>query len=331
MAAEITEAVGDKVDILVNSAFHGGQHERFEDADLSKWHRPMDVNYFGTLQFTQAVLPALKAAAADCGDARIVNINTMSVQLLEESAGSYAGSKAALGAVTKTLARELGQYGIRVNSVHPGYIWGDSVKIYFEWQASERGEGATWEEVYDERAAETCLGYLPHSSEISGAVVFYASPLAKCVTGTALPVNAGHWVAPAVAGAGTDEEPQQGGDEQRHPHRHGHVEPEERDLPLLAVREGEQHREHQPHHGGDGPGSPLEPLTAVDLAVVVGAGRVVAGLVHREVLRSCERCWLRSGRAWRRRGRRTTPRSPRTSGRCRTGPSVARSCRCPRT
>jgi len=197
MATEITAAVGDKVDILVNSAFHGGQHERFEDADLSKWHRPMDVNYFGTLQFTQAVLPALKAAAADCGDARIVNINTMSVQLLEANAGSYAGSKAAIGAVTKTLARELGPYGIRVNSVHPGYIWGDSVKIYFEWQASERGEGATWEEVYDERAAETCLGYLPHSSEISGAVVFYASPLAKCVTGTALPVNAGHWVAPA--------------------------------------------------------------------------------------------------------------------------------------
>ena len=197
MAAEITAAVGDRVDVLVNSAFHGGQHERFEDADLSRWHRPMDVNYFGTLQFTQAVLPALKAAAEATGDARIVNVNTMSVQLLEAGAGSYAGSKAALGAVTKTLARELGEYGIRVNSVHPGYIWGDSVKIYFEWQASERGDGATWQDVYDERAAETCLGYLPHSSEISGAVVFFASPLAKCVTGTALPVNAGHWIAPA--------------------------------------------------------------------------------------------------------------------------------------
>lgn len=197
MAAEIAEAVGDRVDILVNSAFHGGQHERFEDADLSRWHRPMDVNYFGTLQFTQALLPALKAAAAVVGDARIVNVNTMSVQLLEAGAGSYAGSKAALGAVTKTLARELGEYGIRVNSVHPGYIWGDSVQIYFEWQASERGGDATWQDVYDERAAETCLGYLPHSSEISGAVVFFASPLAKCVTGTALPVNAGHWIAPA--------------------------------------------------------------------------------------------------------------------------------------
>ena len=198
IATEVGDAFGGRVDVLVNSAFHGGRHETFEDADLSKWRRPMDVNYFGTLQLTQAMLGHLKAAAAASGDARIVMINTMSVHHLEERAGSYAGSKAALGAVTKTLARELGGYGIRVNSVHPGYIWGDSVQIYFEWQAEERGGGATWQDVYDERAAETCLGYLPHSSEIAGAVVFFASPLAKCVTGTALPVNAGHWLPPSA-------------------------------------------------------------------------------------------------------------------------------------
>lgn len=198
VAEEVGEAFGGRLDVLVNSAFHGGEHVRFEDADLQRWRRPVDVNYFGTLQLTQAVLPLLRAAGSDAGDARIVMVNTMSVHLLEEKAGSYAGSKAALGAVTKTLARELGGYGIRVNAVHPGYIWGDSVKIYFEWQAEERGEGATWQDVYDDRAAETCLGYLPHSSEIAGAVVFFASPLASCVTGTALPVNAGHWLPPSA-------------------------------------------------------------------------------------------------------------------------------------
>jgi NAD(P)-dependent dehydrogenase (short-subunit alcohol dehydrogenase family) len=186
------------LDVLVNSAFHGGEHVRFEDADLERWRRPVDINYFGTLQLTQAMLPQLKLAADRTGDARIVMINTMSVQHLEEKAGSYAGSKAALGAVTKTLAVELGPHGIRVNAVHPGYIWGDSVRIYFEWQADERGDGSSWQDVYDERAAETALGYLPHSSEIAGAVVFFASPLARCVTGTALPVNAGHWMPPSA-------------------------------------------------------------------------------------------------------------------------------------
>lgn len=200
-AAVATQSLGegrDGIDVLVNSAFHAGEHVRFEDADLQRWRRPVDINYFGTLQLTQALLPQLKTAAARAGDARIVMINTMSVQHLESEAGSYAASKAALGAVTKTLAIELGEYGIRVNAVHPGYIWGDSVKIYFEWQAEQRGGGATWQDVYDERAAETALGYLPHSSEIAGAVVFFASPLAKCVTGTALPVNAGHWMPPSA-------------------------------------------------------------------------------------------------------------------------------------
>lgn len=198
VASEVEAAFGPRLDILVNSAFYGGLDERFEDADLDKWQRPIKVNYLGTLRLTQAVLPLLKAAGQAKGDARIVMVNTMSVQHLEAGAGAYAGSKAALGAVAKTLALELGRYGIRVNSVHPGYIWGDSVRIYFEWQAEERGGDVTWETVYDERAEETALGYLPHSSEIAGAVVFFASPLARCVTGTALPVNAGHWMPPSA-------------------------------------------------------------------------------------------------------------------------------------
>jgi NAD(P)-dependent dehydrogenase (short-subunit alcohol dehydrogenase family) len=199
--ARVAQVVADEVgalDILVNSAFHAGRIESFEEANLDKWRRPLDINYFGTLQLTQALLPVLKAAGADGGDARVIMVNTMSVQMIEERQGSYVGSKSALAGVTKVLARELGRYGIRVNSVHPGYIWGDSVKIYFEMQAAERGEGVTWEDIYAERADETALKYLPHSSEISGAVVFFASPLAKCVTGGALPVNAGLWMAPSA-------------------------------------------------------------------------------------------------------------------------------------
>ena len=156
------------------------------------------MNYIGTLQLTQAVLPLLRAAGEQSGDARVVMVNTMSTMVIEAGAGSYAGSKAALAAVSKTLARELGGYGIRVNSVHPGYIWGDSVKIYLEWQASERGEGVSWREVYEELASETALGYLPHSSEIAGAVTFFASPLARCITGSSLEVNAGHWMRPSA-------------------------------------------------------------------------------------------------------------------------------------
>ena len=86
-------------------------------------------------------------------------VNSMSAVRIQERFGAYAASKAALAAATKTLAMELGRFGIRVNGVHPGYIWGDSVERYFHYQADRRG--ITFEELYDEVAAETALGYLP--------------------------------------------------------------------------------------------------------------------------------------------------------------------------
>ena len=194
IAAAVGQHFGGSLDVLVNSAFHGGDFSKFADADLGRWRKVMDVNLWGALGVTQALLPALKAAGERSGDARIVMINTMSTQMIEAGAGGYAASKGALATVTKTLARELGEFHIRVNGVHPGYIYGDSVKIYLQMLADQRG--TTPEEVYAEKAAETCLGYLPPSEEIAGAVVFYCSPLAKCLTGTSLPVNGGHFIPP---------------------------------------------------------------------------------------------------------------------------------------
>jgi NAD(P)-dependent dehydrogenase (short-subunit alcohol dehydrogenase family) len=117
--------------------------------------------------------------------------NSMSAVRIQPRFGAYTASKAALAAATKTLAKELGEFGIRVNAVHPGYIWGDSVEQYFRYQADRRG--ITFEERYQEVASETSLGYLPHSSEIAGAVLFLASDLARPITGQAIHVNAGHW------------------------------------------------------------------------------------------------------------------------------------------
>ena len=61
-----------------------------------------------------------------------------------------------------------------------------------EMQAEQRG--ITFQEVYDEVAAETCLKYLPTPAEIAGSVLFFASELSAPVTGQSLGVNAGHWM-----------------------------------------------------------------------------------------------------------------------------------------
>lgn len=186
-AADQTAGELGRLDILVNNAYDGGDAKEFMDADLDRWRQTMEVNLFGSLAMTRACVPHLEAT----GDGRVIMINTMSTQRIQPKWGAYAASKGALATATKTLALELGPRHIRVNGVHPGYIYGDSVEWYFNHQAEKRG--ITFQEVYDEVASETCLGYLPHSEEIAGTVLFFASPLAKPVTGQMIGVNAGHW------------------------------------------------------------------------------------------------------------------------------------------
>lgn len=175
--------------VLVNNAFHTGDFSTFEAADLGRWRRTMEVNFFGALTMTQAALGAL----SDAGDGRIVMINTMSsTNNIERAYGAYAASKGALATATRTLALELGRHGIRVNALHPGYIMGPNVEIYLDMQAEERGIGR--DEVYEEIAAQTALGYLAPAAEIAGAAVFFASDLARPITGQAIGVDAGQWI-----------------------------------------------------------------------------------------------------------------------------------------
>ena len=98
--------------------------------------------------------------------------------------GGYKMAKSALLALAQSLATELGPQGIRVNSVAPGWIWGDSLKWYFGYLARQRGVDA--QQVYDETAATIDLRRLPEPDEIADAVVFLASPMARAITGQCL-------------------------------------------------------------------------------------------------------------------------------------------------
>jgi NAD(P)-dependent dehydrogenase (short-subunit alcohol dehydrogenase family) len=175
------------VDILVNNAFHAGDYTPFLDADLAQWRTTFDVNFWGTLQLTRSAAQVM----AERGGGSIVMINTMSMQRIAVGFGAYAASKGALATVTKTLALELGPRKIRVNGVHPGYIWGDSVRGYFEAMAAERG--VAFDQVYDEHASETALRRFPDAREISGTVLYLASELSDGVTGQAVSVNGGQY------------------------------------------------------------------------------------------------------------------------------------------
>jgi NAD(P)-dependent dehydrogenase (short-subunit alcohol dehydrogenase family) len=171
----------------VNNAYKGPTFKLIEEEDLQSWRSIFDVNLFGSLQLTQKVVPHMKASRRGS----IVMVNSMSMRIIEPRHGGYAASKGALMSAAQTLAKELGPYGIRVNSVVPGYIWGASLEGYFKQLAAQ--QGTTPQAIYDSIASRTCLNHIPTSEEIAGAVLFFASDLSCVVTGQALDVNAGHF------------------------------------------------------------------------------------------------------------------------------------------
>src|SRR5206468_1909014 len=134
--ADAAAAELGRVDILVNNAFaEEDWREPFTGFDPARWHRPVDVNLFGTLAMTHAALPHLRAA----GGGSIVNITTLSIKTVNPVLGGYASSKAALTTASQVLAKELGPEGIRVNCVAPGHIMGDSLRAYLDFLADRRG------------------------------------------------------------------------------------------------------------------------------------------------------------------------------------------------
>jgi NAD(P)-dependent dehydrogenase (short-subunit alcohol dehydrogenase family) len=175
-----------RIDVLVNNAFKGGLEPPVAEADMSEWRRIFDVNVFGSLQLSQAVVAPMRRQ----GGGSIVFINSMSMRIIEPHFGGYAASKGALMIAAQTMARELGRDKIRVNSVVPGYIWGPALQGYFRSLAQQ--QGTTPEAIYEQIAARTALHHLPDSAEIADAVVFFASDLSRVVTGQALDVNGGH-------------------------------------------------------------------------------------------------------------------------------------------
>ncbi len=176
-----------RIDVLVNNAYHAGTYVPIEEDDVdATWLPPFEVNVLGTLKLTQAVLPVMKRQ----GSGSIVMINSMIIRQPLPTMAGYAASKAALMAATQTLAREVGGYGVRVNSVVPGYIWGAALEGYFALQAKQLGVDP--KVVYDGVAKNIALGHIPTSEEIAGAIVFFASDLSSVITGQSLDVNGGH-------------------------------------------------------------------------------------------------------------------------------------------
>jgi len=183
---ESTMATFDKVDVLVNNAFRVPSMKPLASTSFQHIRDAIELSALGALRLIQALTPALEAAAGS-----VVNVNSMVLRHSQAKYGAYKMAKSALLAMSQSLATELGEKGIRVNSVAPGYIWGDTLQAYFEHQAGKYG--TTVDQIYAATAANSDLKRLPTEDEVASAILFLASELSSGITGQTLDVNCGEY------------------------------------------------------------------------------------------------------------------------------------------
>ena len=167
------EAELGPIELLVNNAGVAGQC-LFQDVTDEMWNRYMGVNLGGARNTIQAVLPHMLHEKRGC----IVNVSSMWGLRGASCEVTYSCTKAALIALTRSLAMELAPSHIRVNCVAPGVINTDMVQVLGE-------------ETLKELAEQTPLGRLGTPEDIAHAVSFFASEKASFITGQVLTADGG--------------------------------------------------------------------------------------------------------------------------------------------
>jgi NAD(P)-dependent dehydrogenase (short-subunit alcohol dehydrogenase family) len=185
LAAPAVERFG-RIDAVVHVAAWDSYFGGLQDADFATWQSVVDVNLPGTLRMTRACLPALRT----CGGS-VVFIGTQSSVAAPSQVrqAAYAASKGAPTSAMYSLARELGPYRIRVDTVLPGWMRGPPVEAYVRFTAHTEGvpEAGVRKRLTDRMA----LPDLATDGDVADAAVFPASDRARAITGQSLLVNAG--------------------------------------------------------------------------------------------------------------------------------------------
>jgi NAD(P)-dependent dehydrogenase (short-subunit alcohol dehydrogenase family) len=170
-----------RLDILVNNAGIVGNQLELMTHSLADWRRILAVNLDGVFLGMRAVGPVM----AGQGGGSIINLSSIMGKVAMPNVTAYAASKGGVLMLTKAAAIEWAPLGIRVNSVHPGFI--DTPMVANALHAAENGN-----EMRSAIIAAHPLGRLGVPREIADAIVFLASDEASFMTGAELVVDGGY-------------------------------------------------------------------------------------------------------------------------------------------
>jgi len=170
-----TKAAFGRLDILVNNA---GVYEFASLADVTEehFHRQFDVNVLGLLLASKEAVKHFDAAGGS-----IVNVSSIASTMTPANTSVYSATKAAVDAITRSLAKELGPRNIRVNAINPGTVETEGV----------HASGFMGSDFFKQIEAQTPLGRIGQTQDIAPAAVFLASSDAGWITGETLLVGGG--------------------------------------------------------------------------------------------------------------------------------------------
>jgi 3-oxoacyl-[acyl-carrier protein] reductase len=173
------------VDILVNNAGNAGTDgfaglRPFAESDPSEWDRYIRVNLYGVMNCTRAALPAMIARTGG----RIITIVSDAARHGDANIAPYAAGKAGAAGFCRSIAREVGRYGITVNCIALGTVRTPTTTT----PADPKSEA----DRYDQLLKKYIIRRRGEPEDAAGLVVYLASPMASWITGQTYPVNGGY-------------------------------------------------------------------------------------------------------------------------------------------
>lgn len=173
--AETKKAFG-QIDILVNNA---GIYEFSPVEQITEEHyrKHFDLNVLGLTLATQAAVKQFNPAGGS-----VVNISSVVSTMGVPGAAIYSGTKGAVDAITRSLAKELGPRGIRVNAINPGMVETDGL----------HATGIAGSDMRKQVEAQTPLGRIGQPEDIAKAALFFASQDSSWITGQTLTISGGY-------------------------------------------------------------------------------------------------------------------------------------------
>lgn len=182
MVAEAAAALGG-LDVLVNNAGISGPTASVEQMDPDAWDAVLRINLTGTFDVTRHAIPHLKRS----GDGAILVMSSLAGRFGYPNRSPYSASKWGLIGFTKTLARELGEAGVRVNAILPGAVEGPRIERVLEGRAAASGRSLAQERAA--ALANQSVKRFVAPDEIGALAVFLASDAARSISGQIVPID----------------------------------------------------------------------------------------------------------------------------------------------